>query len=128
MHTGRIVPIYEKTGTLTTKIQRAMVFQALSQLPPELPDLLPPDVRRRAGLIDRRRALSDVHFPPEGTNLDALNAFRSDAHRRLIFEEFFFFQLGIVLRRRRSDADRKGRAVVITERFANRRAGSFRSS
>jgi ATP-dependent DNA helicase RecG len=115
VHTGRIVPIYEKTGTLTTKIQRAMVFQALSQLPPELPDLLPPDVRRRAGLIDRRRALSDVHFPPEGTNLDALNAFRSDAHRRLIFEEFFFFQLGIVLRRRRSDADRKGRAVVITE-------------
>ncbi len=115
VHTGRIVPIYEKTGTLTTKIQRAMVFQALSQLPPELPDLLPPDVRRRAGLIDRRRALSDVHFPPEGTSLDALNAFRSDAHRRLIFEEFFFFQLGIVLRRRRSDADRKGRAVVITE-------------
>src|SRR5688572_12273713 len=115
VHTGRIVPIYEKTGTLTTKIQRAMVFQALSQLPPELPDLLPPDVRRRAGLIDRRRALSDVHFPPEGTSLDALNAFRSDAHRRLIFEEFFFFQLGIVLRRRRSDADRKGRPVIITD-------------
>jgi ATP-dependent DNA helicase RecG len=115
VHTGRIVPIYEKTGSLTTKIQRAMVFQALSQLPPELPDLLPPDVRRRAGLIDRRRALSDVHFPPEGTSLDALNAFRSEAHRRLIFEEFFFFQLGIVLRRRRSDADRKGRPVVITE-------------
>jgi ATP-dependent DNA helicase RecG len=59
--------------------------------------------------------LSDVHFPPEGTSLDALNGFRSEAHRRLIFEEFFFFQLGIVLRRRRSDADRKGRAVVITE-------------
>ena len=65
------------------------------------------DLRRRQGLIDRRRALADVHFPPEGTSLDALNAFRSDAHRRLIFEEFFFFQLGIVLRRRRSDADRR---------------------
>ena len=38
-----------------------------------------------------------------------------EAHRRLIFEEFFFFQLGILLRRRRSDADRKGRPVVITE-------------
>ena len=47
LHTGRIVPIYEKTGTLTTKMQRAIVFQALSQLPEELPDPLPPDVRRR---------------------------------------------------------------------------------
>src|SRR5690349_15341372 len=47
VHTGRIVPIYEKTGTLTTKVQRAVVFQALAGLPPELPDPLPPDVRRR---------------------------------------------------------------------------------
>jgi ATP-dependent DNA helicase RecG len=128
VHTGRIVPIYEKTGTLTTKMQRALVHQVLSQLPAELGDPLPADVRRRQGLIDRRRALADVHFPPEGTNLDALNAFRSDAHRRLIFEEFFFFQLGIVLRRRRSDADRKGRAVVITDeiRESARRVLPFR--
>jgi ATP-dependent DNA helicase RecG len=115
LHTGRIVPVYEKTGTLTTKMQRTLVFQVLAQLPQELPDPLPADVRRREHLMDRRQALSDVHFPPEGTSLEALNAFRSDAHRRLIFEEFFFFQLGILLRRRRSDTDRKGRPVVITE-------------
>ena len=35
LHTGRIVPIYEKTGTLTPKMQRALVHQALSQLPAE---------------------------------------------------------------------------------------------
>ena len=115
LHTGRIVPIYEKTGTLTTKMQRVLVHQALAQLPETLPDPLPEDVRQRQQLIDRRRALADVHFPPEGTNLDALNAFRSDAHRRLIFEEFFLFQLGIVLRKRRSDAERKSRPVVISE-------------
>ena len=96
-------------------MQRTLVFQALAQLPPELPDPLPADVRQRERLIDRRRALSDVHFPPEGTSLDGLNAFQSEAHRRLIFEEFFFFQLGILLRRRRSDTDRKARPVVITE-------------
>ena len=33
LHTGRIVPIYEKTGTLTTKMQRVLVHQALAQLP-----------------------------------------------------------------------------------------------
>ena len=48
LHTGRIVPIYEKTGTLTTKMQRVLVHQALAQLPETLPDPLPADVRRRA--------------------------------------------------------------------------------
>src|SRR5688572_26871877 len=115
LHTGRIVPIYEKTGTLTAKMQRVLVHQALAQLPEVLPDPLPEDVRRRQHLIDRRRALTDVHFPPEGTSLEALNAFRSEAHRRLIFEEFFLFQLGIVLRKRRSDSERKPRPVVITD-------------
>jgi ATP-dependent DNA helicase RecG len=115
LHTGRIVPIYEKTGTLTTKMQRTLVHQVLAQLPDVLPDPLPAAVRARQQLIDRRQALADVHFPREGTSLEALNTFRSAAHRRLIFEEFFLFQLGIVLRRRRSDAERKARPVVITE-------------
>src|SRR5918995_1330246 len=53
LHTGRIVPVYEKTGTLTTKMQRVLVHEALQALPPSLADPLPPAVRSRAGLIDR---------------------------------------------------------------------------
>jgi ATP-dependent DNA helicase RecG len=102
LHTGRIVPVYEKTGNLTTKMQRVLVHNALIQLPDTLPDPLPPDVRKRQRLVDRRTALGDVHFPPEGTNITELNQFRSPAQRRLIFEEFFLFQLGLVL-----DAPRK---------------------
>ena len=84
---------------------------------------------RRQQLIDRREALADVHFPPEGSSLDALNAFRSDAHRRLIFEEFFLFQLGIVLRKRRADARAQAAAGGRSPtRSANRRGGSCRSS
>jgi ATP-dependent DNA helicase RecG len=115
LHTGRIVPVYEKTGSLTTKMQRVLVAQALAQLPSELPDPLPRPLRERQHLVGRRQALQDVHFPPEGTRLDELNAFRSPAHRRLIFEEFFLFQLGIVLKKRRADTERKGRAIVITD-------------
>jgi ATP-dependent DNA helicase RecG len=128
LHTGRIIPIYEKTGTLTTKMQRVLVHHALAQLPDSLPDPLPPEVRRRAGLIDRRTALADVHFPPAGTSIDQLNQFRSPAQRRLIFEEFFLFQLGLVLRRRRSEAERKPRSVVISDevREAARRVLPFR--
>ena len=85
LHTGRIVPIYEKTGTLTTKMQRAIVSQALGGLPEDVPDPLPPEIRSRQHLVDRRTALFDVHFPPAGTPIDTLNAFRSAAQRRLIF-------------------------------------------
>jgi ATP-dependent DNA helicase RecG len=115
LHTGRIVPIYEKTGNLTTKMQRVVVHNALAHMPGTVPDPLPDELRRRHGLVDRRAALVDVHFPPAGTPLDELNAFRSPAQRRLIFEEFFLFQLGLVLRKRRSEAERKPRSVVITE-------------
>ena len=115
LHTGRIVPVYEKTGHLTAKVQRALVHQALAQLPATLPDPLPADVRERQKLIDRRTALHDVHYPPEGTPVATLNAFRSPAHQRLIFEEFFLFQLGLVMRKRRAEADLKPRPVEITD-------------
>ena len=115
LHTGRIVPVYEKTGTLTTKMQRAIVHRALVQLPSEVADPLPAEVRARRQLIDRRQALLDVHFPPAGTPVSDLNAFGSPAQRRLIFEEFFLFQLGLVLRRRTADAERKPRSVVIND-------------
>ncbi len=45
LHTGRIVPIYEKTGTVTTKMQRVLVHHALAQLPDVLPDPLPAALR-----------------------------------------------------------------------------------
>ena len=115
VHTGRIVPIYEKTGQLTAKMQRSLVHQALQAMPAELPDPLPHGVRERLSLMARREAIEQVHFPPAEVPVTDLNAFRSPAHRRLIFEEFFLFQLGIVLRKRRADAERKGRAVVVTD-------------
>jgi ATP-dependent DNA helicase RecG len=128
LHTGRIVPIYEKTGTLTTKMQRVLVHNALAELPDTLLDPLPPPVRRRQELMDRRAALSDVHFPPEKANLAELNSFRSAAQRRLIFEEFFLFQCGLVLRKRRAATEQKPRSVVITDeiRESARRVLPFR--
>jgi ATP-dependent DNA helicase RecG len=109
-------------------MQRSLVHQALQGMPGELPDPLPIAVRRRLKLMDRREAIEQVHFPPAGASVAELNAFRSPAHRRLIFEEFFLFQLGIVLRKRRADSERKGRAVVVTDetRAAVRRVLPFK--
>ncbi|HMC78280.1 MAG TPA: OB-fold nucleic acid binding domain-containing protein, partial [Vicinamibacterales bacterium] len=63
VHTGRVVPVYEKTGQLTAKMQRTLVHQALQAMPAVLPDPLPPAVRARQQLIERRDALEQVHFP-----------------------------------------------------------------
>ena len=128
LHTGRIVPVYEKTGNLTTKMQRVLVHEALTQLPETLPDPIPSAVLGRQELLDRRAALEYVHYPPEGADVDELNRFRSRAHRRLIFEEFFLFQLGLILRKRKAEAEQKPRAVRITDeiREAVRRVLPFR--
>ena len=64
IHTGRIVPVYEKVGSVTPKMQRRLVYDALQRLPPDLPDLLPDDVRGRLGLPSRQAALLGAHFPP----------------------------------------------------------------
>ncbi len=41
-----------------------------------------------------------MHFPPQTEPVEALNAFRSQAHQRLIFEEFFFYQLSVAMRKK----------------------------
>jgi ATP-dependent DNA helicase RecG len=105
-HLG-IVPIYERIGTLTPKIQRGLVAQALAALPPDLPDALPDAVRRRLDLPSRRDALAAVHQPAPGADVEALNRARSPGHMRLIFEEFFAFQTGVLLRRRARLAEHK---------------------
>src|SRR5579862_7447280 len=64
IHTGRIVPVYEKAGGLTPKIQRKLVHDALERLPADLPDDLPGPLRLRLGLPSRYAALVEEHFPP----------------------------------------------------------------
>ena len=107
VRTGRVVPFYEKTGTVTPNMQRRLVRSALDALPPELPDLLPAPLRARLELVSRRTALEEAHFPPAETPVEVLNAFRAPAQQRLIFEEFFLFQLGHAWRRQATAADPK---------------------
>ena len=64
-----------------------------------MPSALPPDVAARQRLVDLPRALRHVHSPAPEADLEALGASRSVAHRSLIFDELFFLQLGLALRR-----------------------------
>jgi ATP-dependent DNA helicase RecG len=117
IHTGRIVPVYEKAGSVTPKIQRRLVFDVLQHLSPDLPDPLPADVRSRLDLPARFAAMLAVHFPAADTVLDALNRFETPAQRRLIFEEAFLFQVGVLARRRFASAELKPVAVHVDDRI-----------
>jgi ATP-dependent DNA helicase RecG len=117
VHTGRIVPFYEKTGTVTPNMQRRLVRQALDQLPGEVPDTLPRDVRERLNLAGRRIALEESHFPPNEGSVDILNAFRSPAQRRLIFEEFFLYQIGHAWRRHAGSTELKPFVSKVDDRI-----------
>ena len=116
LHIGRIVPVYERARSITPKMQRRLVHEALLRLPPDLDDPLPPEVRGRLALPGRREALGAVHFPDPTSPLDALNAYRTPAQQRLVFEEFFRFQVGMLLRRRESASECKLHETRVDDR------------
>jgi len=96
---GRIVPIYEAIEGISSRMVRRMVHTALQNLAVPPSDPLPADLLARYAFPTRRDALRFVHFPPPDVPLETLNEFRSPAHQRLIFEELFFYQLSMALRR-----------------------------
>ncbi|HKT69252.1 MAG TPA: ATP-dependent DNA helicase RecG, partial [Terriglobales bacterium] len=99
---GRIVPIYESAanGKITSRWFRRIIHSVLENLP-ELPESIPEPICERLQLIPRRQAFWEAHWPEAGESLANLQAARTPAHRRLIFEELFFLELGLELKRRK---------------------------
>jgi ATP-dependent DNA helicase RecG len=97
---GRIVPIYEAIGRLTPRWFRRAIRTALDNLTPDLADPIPAAVRDHLGLISPRAALWNVHWPEPGESFENLQSSRTPAHIRMIFDELFFVELGLELKRR----------------------------
>ncbi len=106
LEVGRIVPIYESAGAgrLTSRWFRRVIHATLQSLPLEQGDPIPLIVRQRLSLIPSREALQRVHWPEAGESFQDLQSFRTPAHVRLIFEELFFIELGLELKRREQRA------------------------
>ena len=78
-------------------------------------ETLPTSLCTRLNFPTRMEALRDLHFPPAGTAMTELMSARTPAHRRLIFEEFFYLELGLELKRRKL-RNRQGTAFVTNEK------------
>jgi len=103
LEVGRITPVYESLGgpRLASRWQRKVIFNLLDAVRGNVPESLPTMMLAKLDMPDREIALREVHFPPEGTSLTELQSAATAAHRRLIFEELFYLELGLELKRRR---------------------------
>ena len=64
-------------------------------------ETLPAAMLKRLRLPSRMEALKAIHFPEAGTPMVELMSATTPAHKRLIFEELFYLELGLELKRRR---------------------------
>jgi ATP-dependent DNA helicase RecG len=117
LEVGRITPVYESLGgaRLVSRWQRKVVFRLLESLRGAVPECLPQAMVQRLSLPDRETSLREVHYPPEGTSFAQLQSSSTPAHRRLIFEELFFLELGLELKRRRM-RERAGIGFAATDK------------
>jgi ATP-dependent DNA helicase RecG len=123
VHTGRRVPVYRKLGQFQTKRLREILFDVVHKLDlSSVDESLPAEIVRAHELLARGEALKEIHFPPEESSISEYEMFRSRAHRRLIFEEFFWLSFALQLKRGERRKDPKGTVIEIPEATKKRMA------
>ena len=90
---GTLQPRYRQIRGIGESRMRTLLKTAVEETR-GLADDLPQNMQEKYGLIGQRQAVSTIHFPPDRSSLQA-------ARRRLIFDEFFSFIIGI--RRQKSE-------------------------
>ncbi len=118
LHTGRVVPVYEAASKVSTRVLRSVVHRILEGLA-GVDDPLPAHILDQLKLPDRWTAIRELHFPPADADLRLLNSFRSPAQFRLIFEEFFWLECGLELKRAKARLD-PGIAFDLSDRVRER--------
>ncbi len=89
LHLGRIVPIYPVCEDLSIKTLRNAIHNALELYRDYITNIVPEDIRERLGLLDKKIAVMQMHFPE---NMEMLERARFS----LVFEELFLVQLKLV--------------------------------
>jgi ATP-dependent DNA helicase RecG len=95
----RIVPIYSETEGLHQKYFRKVMNFALENYSRYVASPIPDNICEKRNLLNIHEALLSVHFPGNNESVEQFLSARSEAHRRLIYDEFFFFQLGMAIKK-----------------------------
>jgi len=120
VHTGR-VPIYRKLGKFSTKKLREIFRSVLNELG-GIEDDLPGEMLTRCSLLGLRQAYEEIHFPPENAVMPDYEMHRSPAHRRLIFDEFFWLAFAMRLLKGKREHEPKGAVIEVSDEGRKRLA------
>ncbi|MGH9169239.1 MAG: DEAD/DEAH box helicase, partial [Acidimicrobiia bacterium] len=112
VHTGRIIPVHPATEGVSTGVIRRLVHDSLRRVR-RLEDPLPTDVRESQHLPPFDQAVRRIHFPDTAQD-------EREARDRLKFDELFFLELGVALRKHRVEAETEGIAHDLSGDLAER--------
>ena len=96
---GRILPVYSLTEGLSQKQARKIWYRLIEEYAGNVPDVIPADIQKKYQLRPIPLALKQAHWPDQSINLDDLEKGRDSARYSLVFDEFFFLELGLALKR-----------------------------
>ncbi len=99
----RIVPVYREVSGVSNSTMEKAVRAAALRASEFVTDTMPSLFLERRGLLPLSDALKSVHLPPDDASFEQLNMWikgNSPAHKRLIYDEFFFIQLALMIRKR----------------------------
>jgi ATP-dependent DNA helicase RecG len=113
---GGIVPVYPLTEGLGQKVMRRVMRDVVERFIPFIRELVPSEILEKLRLPGLRHSLRHLHIPPMDGRLDDLNAGCTACHRAIAFDEFFFWELGLALKRR-GVALEEGIAFQVNHRF-----------
>jgi len=101
---GGIVPVYPPLEGISPRTMRKIVQEAVRRLVETVNEIIPEKILRENNLPDLRSSLMRLHGPGDDDDVQALNLGMSPWHRRLKFGEFLFFQLGLLMRKRKLES------------------------
>jgi ATP-dependent DNA helicase RecG len=113
---GRIVPVYPLTEGVQQKSLRRVLKQVVDGIAGSVESVIPADIAGRHHLLPLGEALREVHFPAEDAELQGLNGAETRAHRTLVFDELFFLELGLAMKRQGISLE-PGIAFRVTHRY-----------
>ena len=113
LHFGRFIPIYVGFERHEQRMFRELVSRLLGGFASQIKETLTRELKAQLNLMDLEAAWKQLHFPEETESLENLNAAQTPMHRRLAFDELFFLQLGLALRRQ-NIAQQEGMAFHIS--------------
>lgn len=112
-----LIPVYSVSSSISTAFLRKIIGQALKQFSTLIPEIIPNSLIEQYKLMPRQQAIQTLHNPHDYEHVKW-------AKRRMIYEEFFLFQLKMNALRKIRRENQEG----IAQEYDKKRIVAFNAS